>query len=130
MAFSDRLGMASLIVAFFGIAAMYLWPDKKWIGWVCLVVAIISAVIWAGSELHLDGRKPVRSSLAVGLCAGVLIGLIYYAWVTSKPQPSEALKSPTDTTVAKPPEKPPTLSDLFKSDIPYLMKVTLEDTAF
>jgi hypothetical protein len=34
MSLGDRLGMAGLIVGLFGIAAFYLWPTKKWVGWI------------------------------------------------------------------------------------------------
>jgi hypothetical protein len=52
MSLGDRLGSAGLIVALFGIAAMYLWPDKKWIGWLCLVVAALLCVYWLRIELN------------------------------------------------------------------------------
>jgi hypothetical protein len=38
--FGGRLGLWGLIVAFFAIAAFYIWPDRRWIGWMCLVVAL------------------------------------------------------------------------------------------
>jgi hypothetical protein len=40
MSLGDRLGWAGLIMAFLGIALAFLWPDKKWIGWLCLIATV------------------------------------------------------------------------------------------
>ncbi len=52
MSFGDRLGLAGLIVALLAIAAFYLWPDKKWIGWPCLALAVILSLAWVGFEFQ------------------------------------------------------------------------------
>jgi len=47
-----RLGWAGLIVAFFAIAAFYIWPDKKSIGWGSLVVAVFLLLLWLAIEFR------------------------------------------------------------------------------
>jgi|ERR1035438_1386241 hypothetical protein len=49
---SGRLGWAGLIMALFGIAATYIWPDKKWIGWVCLVLTATLVLWWGTAEIR------------------------------------------------------------------------------
>src|SRR5712692_5977577 len=51
MSFDSRVGIAGLFVGLVGIALMYLWPDKKWIGWLFLGVAGILLVGWAVLEV-------------------------------------------------------------------------------
>src|ERR1035438_6338780 len=70
---SGRLGWAGLIMAPFGIAATYIWPDKKWIGWVCLVLAAILLLWWGTAEIRQyfgGGHK----SLIVAIIVGCLLG--------------------------------------------------------
>jgi hypothetical protein len=50
MSLGDQLGLAGLIVTFFGIVAFYLWPSMKWIGWLSLMAAIVLAVLWGVTE--------------------------------------------------------------------------------
>jgi hypothetical protein len=47
-----RIGLTGVIVAFFGIAAFYLWPDKKWIGWTSLVIAGCLVLAWIVAETY------------------------------------------------------------------------------
>lgn len=51
MSIGDRLGIAGLILGLIGIALMYLWPNKKWIGWVALISAMALGVAWSVAEL-------------------------------------------------------------------------------
>jgi hypothetical protein len=73
MSFGDQLGIVSLIVGLFGIAAFYLWPTKKWIGWMSLIGAVVIALLWGFFEFratHSTGKetsqpetsKPAQSS--------------------------------------------------------------------
>lgn len=55
MSFGDRLGLAGLIVALLGIAAFYLCPTKKWIGWLCFAAASFLGIAWVWYEF----RPPV-----------------------------------------------------------------------
>jgi hypothetical protein len=48
----DRLGFAGLIVGLLGIALMYLVPNKKWIGWVALILAAALGVAWGITEIE------------------------------------------------------------------------------
>jgi hypothetical protein len=52
MSFDRRLGLSGLIVGLIGIPAFYLWPDKKWIGWVCLLAAVVLVLVWFVLELR------------------------------------------------------------------------------
>jgi hypothetical protein len=54
---SSRLGLAGLVVAFFAIAAFYIWPDKKFIGWGSLAVAAILLLVWGALEMQQRRRK-------------------------------------------------------------------------
>jgi hypothetical protein len=46
MSLGDHLGIAGLIMAFVGTAIAVLWPDKRWIGWLALVLAAGLLVGW------------------------------------------------------------------------------------
>ncbi len=48
-----RLGIAGVFLALFSIAAFYIWPDKKWIGWVCLVIAVVLLLAWGIAEIRV-----------------------------------------------------------------------------
>ena len=61
MSFDRRLGLIGLIVALFGIAAFYLWPDTKWIGWACLLAAVVLVLVWFVLELRKSEEEPVPS---------------------------------------------------------------------
>jgi hypothetical protein len=58
MSVDGRVGLAGLIVALLGIAAFYLWPDKKWIGWLALSGAAAFILVWAWLELHPKKERP------------------------------------------------------------------------
>jgi hypothetical protein len=47
MSIDTRIGLAGLIVALIGVAATYLWPDKKLIGWICFSLAALLIIGWA-----------------------------------------------------------------------------------
>ncbi len=77
MSFGDRLGLAGVVLAFFAIAAPYLWPDKKWIGWVSLSCAIVLMFLWGWRELgaelpKLRTRYPTVSTAGVFVVGGCL----------------------------------------------------------
>jgi Leucine-rich repeat (LRR) protein len=77
MSLGDRLGAAGLIVGLFGIAAFYLWPDRKWIGWLSFTGALALAVVWVWSEFRtqivaFSQDYPIRSTLVVFFGAGIL----------------------------------------------------------
>jgi hypothetical protein len=58
MLLGDRIGLVGLVVALIGIAAFYLWPDKKWIGWLALCAAGVLLLIWLWLELHQKHERP------------------------------------------------------------------------
>ena len=71
--FDSRLGLAGLIMALFGIAATYLWPDKKWIGWSCLVVAVALVMYWGVTEIK-QWLRGSTASFVISICIGAILG--------------------------------------------------------
>lgn len=58
MSTDRRIGLAGVIVGFFSIAAFYIWPNQKWIGWSSLAVAIAFCVMWFVLEvMHWANRR-------------------------------------------------------------------------
>lgn len=47
-----RVGITGAILTLFGIAAFYLWPGVKAIGWGCVVAGIFVLVAWAILEIR------------------------------------------------------------------------------
>ena len=77
MSFGDRFGMAGVILALFALASQYLWPDKKWIGWLSFSCAVALLIGWGwlelGNELpRLRSRYPVISSVVAFIIGGCL----------------------------------------------------------
>src|ERR1035437_2540407 len=69
--------MAGGILALFALASQYLWPDKKWIGWLSFSCAVALLIGWGwlelGNELpRLRSRYPVISSVVVFIIGGCL----------------------------------------------------------
>jgi hypothetical protein len=72
MSVDTRIGLVGLVVALFSIAAFYLWPDKKWIGWLCLSVGIVLLIGWIVFELK---QKLGESWTSLGI--SVLVGAVF-----------------------------------------------------
>ena len=53
MSLGDRLGIAGLVVALLGIGITILWPEKKWVGWLCLGVAGLLILLWVLAEFRV-----------------------------------------------------------------------------
>ncbi len=104
------MGLAGLIVALFSIAAFYLWPEKRFIGWMCLLAAAILSASWLWAEFPLImkefGREnPIASSLAVGMAVGIIAGAswyLYFAKGNSNPVKPPDLDIPGITDVPAP----------------------------
>lgn len=64
MSIDRRLGIAGAILTLFGIAAFYLWPTQKWIGWTSLALAGSLVLLWAILEIvHIwEERKQERQT--------------------------------------------------------------------
>src|SRR5882762_4180523 len=76
MSWGSRLGLAGLIVALGGIAAFYLWPDRKWIGWFCLIFAVLLVLAWMYLELsalRLNGNAVFIWAVIVMLSVGLML---------------------------------------------------------
>lgn len=69
----SRLGLLGATLALFSIAAFYMWPDKKWIGWVCLVFAGSLVLVWGVYEVR-EKIENSTASLVVSIFVGCLIG--------------------------------------------------------
>jgi hypothetical protein len=66
MSLADRLGWATLIVGFFAIAAVYIWPTLKWIGYLAFAVAVLLFVVWGVLEFRSRKAEAIRTAPSVG----------------------------------------------------------------
>jgi hypothetical protein len=91
LGFDSRIGLAGLALALFGIAANYLWPDKKWIGWICMVLAAILLLYWGILEISQyfgTGRVSLVASIVLGCILGG--GIATLIWFSATSEKSEA----------------------------------------
>jgi hypothetical protein len=65
MSQEKRLGWAALAMGLLGVAVMYLWPDKKWIGWTFLVAAALAFLAW----IYLEIRPTHKLRMNHGCCS-------------------------------------------------------------
>src|SRR5260370_14470612 len=90
MSLGDRLGIAGLVVALLGIGITILWPEKKWVGWLCLGVAGLLILLWVLAEfrvlLDIIRRYP-KPIGATALIIGMSIFGIF-AWLKWISNPS------------------------------------------
>ncbi|HTA24917.1 MAG TPA: hypothetical protein VK763_15395 [Terriglobales bacterium] len=151
MVFGDRLGLAGIILSLIALAAPYLWPDKKWIGWLSFSCAVLLLLGWGWLEFGAGLPKirvhyPVLSTVAVfiiGGCLAVSLWRLVQPVSVSKDEPRSQLGTDSKPAELPPlgvpksqmqpappaPEKrdidePPTLSDLFKNDFPNVLKMS------
>ena len=100
MSFGDRLGLAGVILSLVALAAPYLWPDKKWIGWISLSCAVVLLVAWGWLEIEaelprLRSQYPVRSIIVIFIVGGCLaVALWTLIQPASKESSQTALLSP------------------------------------
>ena len=111
MSFGDRLGLGGLVVALIGIAVVYLWPDKKWIGWLSLLAAVFLVAMWAWLEFRIQifsfyQNYPVKSTLAIFMCGGILSVSIWLSLV-HKPPSTKNPPSSSPPHEQPHPQKPP-----------------------
>jgi hypothetical protein len=89
--FGGRVGIAGLIMALFAIAAAYLWPDKKWIGWFCLIAAACLLLYWTAVEFrqHFGSNS---MSLVITTFVGCVVGgaLAALLWFSTKQPPDKS----------------------------------------
>jgi hypothetical protein len=71
-----RLGFGAIVVGLFSIAAFYLWPDKKWIGWAALICCLLILLAWiifeitrSPSELTKEGTSTSVGNVNSGIAA-------------------------------------------------------------
>jgi hypothetical protein len=106
----NRLGVAGLIVAFFSMAAFYLWPEEKWIGWLSLFLAAALGGIWLFLEIKPWTHKhpaaiPVMFVAVVNIFAAIAGHYV-------KPASAVAPVSPGRKVAAE------TLWEMFNHDFP------------
>ena len=86
MSLGNRLGLAGIAVGFLAIAAPYLFPDQRWIGWVALVGMTVALVLWSilDTKLWVRARRTWRRIL-VRVFIGLLITTSFWvAWLSLK----------------------------------------------
>ncbi len=81
MSLGDRLGIVGVIIGLIGIAAVYLWQDKKWIGWCSLICAGGLVIGWAVLEF-----KTLPASMVIGAIVGAGLAALIWNTVQSKPE--------------------------------------------
>ncbi|HEV1994508.1 MAG TPA: hypothetical protein VGR03_09260 [Candidatus Acidoferrum sp.] len=118
MSLGDRLGIAGLVVAFFGIGITVLWPDQKWIGWLCLGIAGLLILLWFLMELRIllgfikSHPKPI-AVLALIIGASSCGFLAWRKWMNNPgaPQIAKQNEPKSEEPKREPPkvENPPTV---------------------
>jgi hypothetical protein len=103
MSFGDRLGLVGLVLSLIALAAPYLWPDKKLIGWVSLSGAIALLLTWGWLEIgaevpRLRSQYPIKSAIVVFIVGGCLAVAL---WMLVQTSPRQQLVS------HPPPDSPP-----------------------
>jgi hypothetical protein len=91
VSFGDRMGMLGAILALVSLAVTYLWPDKRWIGWLALVFAVLLFIAWGwleiGDELpRLQYKYPVLSVVAIFLIGGCLSAALWKLVTSQSPK--------------------------------------------
>jgi hypothetical protein len=108
MSLGDRLGVWGLIVALLGIAASILWPDKKWIGWLCLTAAVSLLAMWLWFEFRLQipnfyQKYPTKSTLTVFMVGGVLAASVWLLVMKGTPAIPKSLEDKPSSGSINPP---------------------------
>src|SRR5947209_514604 len=104
MSVDSRLGIVGLIVALFSIAAFYLWPDKKWIGWLCLSVGIILLIGWMVFEFNQtlgESSISLGVSVIVGAVFGGAVGALIWHTAEAPAAQQDAAQESTGAPVVK-----------------------------
>lgn len=77
MALADRVGLGGLILTLASLAIAILWPNKKWVGWASLGLAVVLSAIWLWLEIRTPtanffSSHPVLSTITVFTVGGIL----------------------------------------------------------
>lgn len=99
MSFADRLGLVGVILALFAIAAPYLWPDKKWIGWICISSAIALVVLWVWLEIgdrafSAHRQHPVKTGIFIFIAGGSIATALWLLVLSTVPTRSHQPPKP------------------------------------
>ena len=62
MQLGDHLGFAGVFLAVAGLGITILWPSKRWIGVICLVLAVVLGSCWGGMAYWSWRHPSVESS--------------------------------------------------------------------
>jgi hypothetical protein len=57
MSRDTRIGLGSVLLGLFGIAAFYLWPNQKCVGWASLTCCVILAGLWTVLEYREKKKR-------------------------------------------------------------------------
>jgi hypothetical protein len=105
----SRLGYVGLAMALFGIATQYIWPDKRWIGWICFLAGLLVCLIWGISEIkpRFDkGPAELLVSIFMGcVLGGIGGGVIWSSMKTAKTE-HDALHPNSHPFIPVPPKEP------------------------
>lgn len=98
LTFDRRIGVVGVIVAFSGIGVTILWPDAKWLGWLCVLLGVVGLAAWLIAEVRV-AFGPTRFSRGL---VGTIVVLAFLAvvlalWKAAKPL-VRPLQSETRTT--------------------------------
>jgi hypothetical protein len=102
MSFGDRVGLAGIVLALIALAASYLWPDKKWIGWISLFSAVALLIVWGWLEIgaklpRLRTQYPTTSAVIAFVVGGCLLVALWQMLGLANPTQKAANK--TDSVV-------------------------------
>ena len=97
MRFDSRVGLAALIMGCFGVAAFWLWPDQKWIGWVFLAASAAGVCTW----VYLEVKPYAQNEIVIRRIGACLLAIVISNSMVKLFQPHPEMKS------LKSPEPPP-----------------------
>lgn len=102
MSFGDRFGIAGLIVTIAAVGIAILWPDKKYIGWGALALALVLCLVWVyldrAAILGWHQTYPIGTTAVVAL-VGALLSAVAFTWfIRSSQLDSEQAAAKAATT--------------------------------
>jgi hypothetical protein len=96
-----RLGIFGGVMALAGIAITVLWPDKKWIGWACLMFAAALAIWWLALEIKSYPYGQLLTIAAGAVIGGGVAAIIWDGAMSSSEKPQPKLEKSTTESSAQ-----------------------------